>query len=268
MRLRQARLPWLWPLLLTVTGVVLLLDNFLLLGDFNAYTLLPLLLVIAGAQILLRGDLLPQAKGRRFGITRGSVESATLEISSGEIDVELRALQENWRLPDDSFALIAGQFASETRPQLDISEGYAHLQMKRSQTPWYSFADWQAGLARDLPWQVVISTYLGQVNADFSGLILHDAVIATGMGDIRLVCPAEAFGPVYVRSTLGAIQIITPPGYNTRIVAVAHRMFTVHADAERYDNPEPHIYVAREAAPDAPIIDIQISGSLGDAYLA
>lgn len=90
----------LWSLLLIVIGIVLLLDNFLLLGDFNAVALLPLVLVVIGAQILLRGDLAPNTDARRFGITRGSVEAATLEINSGEIDVDIRALSSDFRLRD------------------------------------------------------------------------------------------------------------------------------------------------------------------------
>lgn len=253
--------PRLWAIALVIVGVVLLLDNFLLLGDFNAIALLPLLLVVVGAQVLLRGDLIPNADARTFGITRGSVESATLEISSGEIDVEIRPLSREGRL-------IAGQFAGESRPYLKVQDNYAHLKMDRSRTPWFSFVDWQAGLARDLPWQLFISTHLGQVNCDLSGLIMRDVVTATGVGDIRFVCPQEALGQIYLRSTLGNIHLITPPGIRSRIVARGGRMFKVRHDAYRYENPEPHVYVSTDADADAPVIEIQISGSFGDAYLA
>ena len=98
MQARQSRGPWLWPLALAIVGVVLLLDNFLLLGDFNPTLLWPLLLVIAGAQILLQGDILPVRQAKTFGITRGSVEAGTLDISAGEIDVNVRALRREGRL--------------------------------------------------------------------------------------------------------------------------------------------------------------------------
>ena len=94
----QSQGPVLWSLLLILLGVALLLDNFLLLGDFNALALTPLALVVIGAQILLRGDVVPNEEARTFGVTRGSVEAATLEISSGEIDVQIRALQREGRL--------------------------------------------------------------------------------------------------------------------------------------------------------------------------
>ncbi len=257
---KGSRGPWLWPLALAAVGVVLLLNNFLLLGDFNAASLWPLLLVVAGAGILLRGDLIPNSEGKTFGITRGSVESATLEISGGEIDVRVRALQQEGRL-------IAGQYALDCRPGMRVSETHTHLKLDRAATPWLSFADWEMGLTRDLPWQILVSTSLGQVNLDLSGLILQDGVIATGLGDIRVVCPAEAFGPLQLHSTLGNIHLITPVGYQTHITAQNGRLFKVHADERRYQEIEPGIYSAHDAEENAPLIEVTISGTFGDAYL-
>ena len=258
---KPSRGPIIWPLALAVLGVILLLDNFLLLGDFDATLLWPLLLVLVGAQILLQGDFAPGWDVKTFGITRGSVESATLEVSAGEIDVNLRALQREGRL-------IAGQFASQSRPHMAVNEAHAYLKMDRATTPWLSFADWEMGLARDLPWQIFISTHLGQVNLDLSGLILQDAVIATGIGDIRLVCPRESFGTLYVRSSLGNVQIVTPHGSNTRITIEGNRVFGIRADENRYMQVEPGVFAAHDADPDAPLIEVHVSGTFGDAYLA
>jgi hypothetical protein len=248
-----------WPLLLTAVGIVLLLHNFLLLGDFKIVDLWPLLLVVAGAQILLRGDLVPSWEGRAFGITRGSVESATLEISSGEIDVELRGLQREGRL-------IAGQYASQSRPALRVVDSHAHLKMQRASTRWLSFADWQIGLARDLPWQILGTAYLGQFNVDLTDLIVHEALIATGIGDIRLVCPFEAFAPIRLRSALGNLHVITPPGGNTQITVSGWRM-RVRADENRYTFQD-GVYVSRNASEDAPLVEIYLEGTFGDAYLS
>jgi hypothetical protein len=257
---KGSRGPWLWPLLLAVIGVVLLLNNFLLLGNFNVTALWPLLLVVLGATILLRGDIAPNTDGRTFGITRGSVELATLEINSGEIDVMIRALQQEGRL-------IAGQFASNSRPALRVNETHTYLKMDRAATPWLSFADWEMGLAHDLPWQVLVSTNFGQVNLDLSNLIVQEAAIGTGLGDVRLVAPVEAFGTLRVRSALGNIHIITPVGYRTQIVVQAGRLFKVHADERRYQETEPGIFAAYDADDKAPLVEITVSGTFGDAYL-
>lgn len=257
---KGSRGPWLWPLALAAVGVILLLNNFLLLGDFNVVALWPLLLVILGAAILLRGDVIPSDETRTFGITRGSVESAALEISSGEIDVTVRALQKEGRL-------IAGQYAANSRPAMQVSDTHTHLRMDRASTPWLSFADWEMGLARDLPWRVFISTHLGQVNLDLSNLIVQDGVIATGFGDIRLICPSEALGQLFVRSTLGNIHVITPVGYRARITVRGSRLFRTHADPNRYQQDESGAYLAREADEARPLVEITINGTFGDAYL-
>ena len=161
MQARQSRGPWLWPLALAIVGVVLLLDNFLLLGDFDPTLLWPLLLVILGAQILLQGDFLPIRQGKTFGITRGSVEAGTLDISAGEVDVNIRGLRREGRL-------IAGQYAAEFASP-DAGAGDAGTYPNgAAATPWLSFADWEMGLAQDLPWQIFASTSLGQVILDLS----------------------------------------------------------------------------------------------------
>ncbi|MBL8119196.1 MAG: hypothetical protein J0L63_01385 [Anaerolineae bacterium] len=258
---KGSRGPWGWPLLLTAIGIIFLLHNFLLLGDFNALSLWPLLLVIAGVVILVRGDFIPAAETRTFGITRGSVESATLEISSGEIDVQIRGLQQEGRL-------IAGQFAMSARPSMRVSETYTHLKMDRSATPWLSFADWEVGLARDLPWQLLVSSYLGQINLNLADLIVQDSSIATGIGDIRLIAPIEAFGQVQVRSAVGNIHIVTPVGYRTQIVIQKGRLLGVHADERRYVQESASVYSSIDPDDSAPLVEIQVTGSYGDVYLS
>lgn len=248
------------PLLVALVGVALLLSNFLLLGDFNIAGLLPLVLVAAGAQILLRGDLAAGGKPRNFGITRGSVESATLEISAGALDVDIRRLQREGRL-------IAGQFSPQSRPHLESDGTHATLSLHRSRTPWLAFVDWQAALANDLPWGIYATSSLGQINADLSGLIVQDVVLASGIGDIRLVVPAEALGQIAVRSAAGTIHITTPPGYRSRIRARGGRLFRIHADETRYERDADGDYIARDADPDTPLIEVLVQGTFGDLYL-
>lgn len=255
---KPSRGPWLWPLALAALGVVLLLNNFLLLGEFNILDLWPLLLVAAGATVLLRGDLLPSSEGSTFGITRGSVESAALEISAGEIDVSVRALEREGRL-------IAGQYAAQSRPQLSVSDNHTNIRMSRANTAWLSFADWEIGVARDLPWRVLASSALGQIHLDLSNLIIDGAVIASGIGDIRLICPYEAFAPLTVRSSLGNIHIITPPGYCVHITVQQGRFFGLHIDENRYQH-DGNVLIARDSMPDAPVVHIHVSGTFGDAY--
>lgn len=261
MRAKSSRSFGLWSIALIVLGIILLLNNYLLITGFNIASLWPLLLVVAGALILLRGDLFPADSGRNFGITRGSVESATLEINAGAVDVSARPLHREGRL-------IAGQYAADTRPALDVQHNHAHLKMDRSATPLLSLANWDMALAHDLPWELYVSTSLGQIQLDLKGLIVSKAVIASGIGDIRLECPAETFEQIEVRSAIGSIQILTPPGVRTRVTVQGSRVFRVIADPGRYLEAEPGIFTARDASERDPWIDIHVRGTFGSAYLA
>jgi hypothetical protein len=140
--------------------------------------------------------------------------------------------------------------------------------MDRAATPWFSFANWEMGLARDLPWQVFVSTHIGQVNLDLSDIIVQDVVVGTGFGDLRLTCPYESLGRIELRSSLGSIQVVAPQGYQVHIYADEGRLFSVQADPERYEQMQPGVYVAREPAADAPLVEVSLSGTFGDAYLA
>ncbi len=260
---QTARGPWLWPLLLIIMGAAGLLNNFLLPGDRQMSMLWPLLLVVAGACILLQGDFRFYSRQRSFGITRGSVESATLAISAGEIDVSAQAFASPGR-----DRLITGHYAGQSRPELHTKNSHAVLDLQRSQTPWYNLSDWELLLARDLPWKLLIATHLGQIQLDLSHLILSGGRVSTGIGDIRVVAPRETLGALKLNSALGHIHVITPDGYRTRIRIAGGRFFGTHADESRYHSPEPDIYESTNAHDDAPVVDIEISGTFGDAYLA
>lgn len=247
-------------LALVALGVVLLLNNFYIISGFNVSALLPLVFVILGAVILLRGDL-GSTESRNFGITRGSVESATLEVHAGEIDVRGRALTLEGRL-------IAGQYAADSRPALEVQETHAFLKMERSATPWLSFADWDISFARDLPWDIFVSTSLGHVTLDLTGLIVTVVNVGTGLGDIRVTCPQEAFDSINLQSAIGNIQFLSPVGVRARVTVRGSRVFRVRVDDTRYEQVEPNVYVTRNADSNAPLVNVTIRGTLGDAYLA
>lgn len=264
-RPKNRRGPLIWPALLVMIGGVLLLSNFLLLGNFDVIGLWPLLLVVLGLQILLRGDLTPDQDQQSFGITRGQVEAATLEIHSGEIDVSMQGLQNQ-----QSERLIAGQFARQSRPVLEGDAQHAHLKLQRWQTPWLSFADWDMGLSSELPWRIVASSYLGQITLDMSDLIIHSAEAHSGVGDLHITLPSESFETIITQSTLGDIHIITPPNCNARIQVRGGRFFSVQCDNNRYttSESEPNLYLAQSNEDLRPQIRVIVDGTFGNLYLS
>ncbi|MBL8146143.1 MAG: hypothetical protein JNL34_07140 [Anaerolineae bacterium] len=260
MRATSSRGWMLIALVLTVLGIILLLQNFLLIGGTNLLMFWPLLLAAAGFVILLRGDLLATS-GKSFGITRGSVVSGTLEVSAGVVDVRGHALGKEGRL-------IAGQFAAGARPSLSVDDNHARLRFDRAAAPLLAWGDWDLALARDLPWEVRISSWLGTVELDLDGLIIQRGQIGTGFGDIRLTCPQEAFEPVRAQSTLGTIRLEAPPGVNAHVYVTGSRVFRTRVDTARYEVIAPNVYATRDADPDAPVTEFHLSGTFGDCYLA
>ncbi|MBN1680662.1 MAG: hypothetical protein JW966_10245 [Anaerolineae bacterium] len=232
------RAPWLWSLILVISGIVLLLDNLLLI-DFDAGAYWPIVLVLLGVQILLRGDIGFSWQAHTFGITRGSIESASIEIESGEIDVRLRALRKPGRL-------IAGQYTARSRPDLSVRNNRAHLQMRRGKTWWLSLADWDVGLAQDLPWDILISGYLGMLDADLSGLDVENTTIASGLGDVRVTCPEQSNSTISARSTLGDVYLAIPNTSHAIITVKAGPFARVYVNSERFDRIEPNLYVTAD----------------------
>lgn len=74
-RAKNIAFPMLWALLIVIVGVMFLLSNFSFLANFNVVALLPLLLVVAGAQILLRGDFLPSSKPAILALHAGVLKA-------------------------------------------------------------------------------------------------------------------------------------------------------------------------------------------------
>jgi hypothetical protein len=258
------RAPWLWPLVLMIVGVVLLLSNFLLL-DVDVTPYWPVLLVLLGVQLLLRGDIALSWQAHSFGITRGSVQSASLEIESGELDVQVRALRKPGRL-------IAGQYTARSRPGLNVRNNHATLRMQRGQTWWLSLADWDVGLAQDLPWGLLVSSYLGRLEIDLRGLRIDRVYAASGIGSVNLACPQQAAGVLFARSTFGDVRLSIPEGSQAVIRTAARPLGRVRVDPSRFRLVEPGVYATvlpDDSDADSAAVDLNVTAStvFGSIYI-
>ena len=254
------RLAFVWPLAVMVGGIVILLDNFLLINvDLAPYW--PVALVALGLQLLVRGDIGLSWQSHTFGITRGSVETASIEIECGELDTQLRALRKPGRL-------IAGQYTARSRPELTVRNNHATLRMQRGQTWWLSLADWDVGLATDLPWDVLMSSYLGQLEVDLRGLQIERVYVSSGFGGVDLACPLYANGTIFGRSIFGDVRINIPQGSFARIVTHTQPFGRVRVDSTRYHEVEPGIFVCGDGdADDTLDLDITASTVFGAIYI-
>ena len=266
MEAQPKRALWLWPVLLIIGGVILLLKNFLLISfDIRPYW--PVVLVALGVQLLVRGDIAPSWQAHTFGITRGSVQSGSIEVESGELDVQLRALRKPGRL-------IAGQYTARSRPTLMVRNNHATLRMQRGQTWWLSLADWDVGLAHDLPWGILVSSHLGSLEVDLRGLVIDRAYVSSGFGSVTVACPDRASGQVYARSTLGDVRVTIPPQSHAVIRVSASPFGRVRVDATRFVLIEPGVYATvqsggHESGQDEPLdLNVLASTVFGSIYIS
>jgi hypothetical protein len=262
--MRSSRPNYIVPLVLIGAGILLLLNNFLLLKSEALTRFAPVLLVLVGLQLLLRGDLGLTWQSYTFGITRGNVQTASLEAVSGELDIKVRALRREGRL-------IAGQYTGRSRPTLALRGEHAHITMQRGQTWPFSLADWEVGLARDLPWTLLVSTHLGEIDVDLRGLYIDEAHVAAGLGDVRVtlsdVMPeGDSYG-VRVCATMGNITLVVPQQVEAVIVVRSKVTGHLNIDETRFLMIEPGIYATlgyqRSATPAA----VELSTTFGTVRL-
>ncbi len=254
------RPPLILPIALVIVGIVLLLRNYLLIENIDVLRFWPVLLILAGVQVLMRGDLGFTWQSQTFGITRGNVQSATLEVGSGELDVKVRALRREGRL-------IAGQYTARSRPTLSVRSTHARLSMQRGQTWLLSLADWEIGLARDLPWNLLISSYLGDLDVDLRNLNIEQVHAASGFGDVRLTTSDVSPGSVYCRSTFGSVALTIPPDTQAVIRVQAGVFARVQIDEARFLMLEPGVYATLGYENSEPPLNAQVASTFGNIRL-
>jgi hypothetical protein len=233
--MRPGRAPFLLPLILVAVGVVLLLHNFGMIQDFDPVAYWPVLLILAALQLLFRSDLGLTWHAQTFGITRGTVQTAMLEANSGELDVKIRALRREGRL-------IAGQYTGRSRPDLDVRGDHARLTMQRGRAWPFSHADWEIGLAKDLPWMLALSTHLGELDIDLRGLHITRADLATGIGDVRVIAAETVIDGIRARSALGNVTLTVPPDVEAVVRVVREPLARLQIDETRFLMLEPGLY--------------------------
>lgn len=257
----QPRTPIFFPLTLVLVGIVILLNNYLLINA-DLVSLWPLVLILIGIQVAWRGDLAPSWQAQSFGITRGSVESAALEVSSGEIDVRLAAMNRAGRL-------IAGQYTARSRPRLAVRNNHATLTMRRGNTWLFSLADWEVGLTHDVPWALLMSSHLGELQADLRGLELQRAFLSSGVGDIRVILPEQVAGKVHIQSTFGDLSVLIPPGLPALIHIQASPLCRVIVNDTSLHKDTTGAYYATSAyKPEQPYQRLELVNTFGNILLS
>lgn len=256
-QLRQT--PFLWPVLIVIIGILLLLDNYLLLS-LDVLNFWPILLIFLGLQLLWRGDFALSWQAQTFGITRGSVQSGIVEISSGEVDVKLKALTKPGRL-------AAGQYTARSRPNLNVRNNRAALTLRRGNTWLFSMADWDVNLAPDLPWAILVSSHLGHLELDLRGMDISRSYIASGFGDLRIVAPDRPAGPLLGRSTFGDVRLSIPEHVPAIIYVQSGPFCRVIRHSRQFRQKPDQSIVTAAYVPNQPALEITLASTFGNIHL-
>ena len=258
--MKSQRSPILIPILLVGLGTVILLGNYFLI-DLQLGGYWPVVLILIGIQVLVRGDLGMSWQAHSFGITRGGVESASIEANGGEIDIRLRALRRTGRL-------IAGQYTARSRPRLLIRDNHARLILKRGDTWMLSLADWELEIAPDLPWDMLLSTHLGEIDVDLRDVQIRQAHIASGIGDVKVICPNRYAGPLHVRSMFGDIQLTIPKNVPALIRVNSSRLANLSTRGEFHQHAtQTNLYATTSYKEGQATLDITVSATFGTVVL-
>jgi hypothetical protein len=140
--------------------------------------------------------------------------------------------------------------------------------MRRSETWPFSLADWEATLAQDVPWTLLMSSHLGELQADLRGLVINRAYVTSGIGNIRVVCPVDDTGTLYIRSTFGDIQLIVM-AKTPVLVRINASPFTSVVNARddfRVDKSGKY-YASPAYRPDEPHVEVTAAAIFGSVSL-
>ncbi|GAB4547351.1 MAG: hypothetical protein OHK0023_08560 [Anaerolineae bacterium] len=258
--MRTNRPPFLIAALLIALGGYLLLRNFRLMPAIDLSVLAPLLLALLGLQLLMRGDLGLSWASQPFGITRGTVRGAQLEVWSGEIDVILRPLRREGRL-------IGGAYTARSRPSLEVRGDVARLSMQRGKTWLISQAAWEVGLSRDLPWNLLMSSFLGETDLDLRGISIHRAELGTGFGDMRIVLPEECIQGVRAYSTFGNVTLVVPDNVEAMIRLVEKPFSRALIDEKRFIRLDEGVYATLNYLDATQLVYAEVATTFGTVRL-
>ena len=128
------------------------------------------------------------------------------------------------------------------------------------------------GLATDLPWGVLLSSYLGHLEADLHDLPIDRAYIASGFGSVNVVCPREADEVIFARSTFGDVHLSIPARSLALVRVQSGPLGRVRTNRQHFRHVEPDLYMtaALADAPEdtEPTLYVVAGTTFGTVYIA
>jgi hypothetical protein len=208
-----------WPLILIAIGVDLLIPRRTVWG-----TLLSLVLVVAvfvgGFRLSgVRIGTAQTGETETVSVAAGNATAAKIHFSPPVASLVLEALQ-------GSDALLEGTVPKakygQVRADSEVSGGTAVIDVTASGAfivPAVGSQEntWRFGLSPRLPLDLEVSTGVGLVDADLTGLTMAGLDVETGMGRVIITLPADGDFNGRVSGGIGQTVIVIPKGAALRV---------------------------------------------------
>ena len=195
----------LWAAVLMLLGLGLLAHNLGILpsGVVALTRWWPVFVLFLGGWLVLRGTFgfaLPS-----FAVPRGAFEGASLVVDSGFAAV-------NFGVFAGSTQLAVGSFPARAGPALETDAARAQLTLDYRAAAPLLVGDWQAQLAKGLPWTLAARSLSGDLTLNLRDLnvVLLDA--QSSLGDVDLTLPNAGLGTFQVRLNFGDLTLRVPDG--------------------------------------------------------
>jgi hypothetical protein len=200
-----------WGLIITIAGILLLLESLdLLPGNFGDY-FWPLALILAGLFVLLGRNLF-----------RGSQTTETVSIPlegsrEAEIDLHHGAGKLIVTALDAPGVLLSGTFTEGVQSSVSRSGERARVKLSSPDAVFFPpFANmeglnWDLGLSRDVKLNLSLHSGANDARLNLQDLNVSELVVETGASSSNIVLPAHAgFTRVVVKAGAASIDLRVP----------------------------------------------------------
>jgi hypothetical protein len=249
--------------LLTLLGILFLLDNVGLLGGLDVWGLFwPFFLIFLGILILLNFLIHPTTDVKQLKIPVGDAERAKIQFDHGAGRLNVRA-------GGNQDELILGSFGGGVEFSHDIAEGQANIRLKMPQR-WFPFlwipglsssTMWNVKLKQDYPLIMTFNTGAGETNLDLSDLKVQKVVIKTGASSTKIRLPNNAgYTSLHIESGVASVDVHIPENVAARIKTDIG-LASVNINRSRFPK-RGNVYISDDYDSSENKVDINISSGI------
>jgi len=244
-----------WGVVLSLLGMVLLLDNLGWLGGVQVWQILgPSLLILLGLRIVLGRSLGRKAQTEMVTVALDGAEKARIHINhaAGRLVVDGGAATGN--LVEGT---CTGGATIDNNRSGNILETRLSVPAKFFPLDWPDSIDWSLKLSDSTPLAIELSTGAGHNELNLETLQVNEVILKTGASSTRLhLSRHSGDGRVRVEAGVASVDISVPDGVAARVRGRGG-LATIHVDSTAFPKrDEFHESPDFDTAPDRFTIDI------------